>query len=114
MKQQGIDLALSSDGHHQRIHDQRIMAFRLHRPTDNAAGEEVKNHGHMQPVFGSPEMREIAQPFLILAGDDEIQVKDIVGDHRALTFVLWLAGRFGSAHKPFSSCEPGALGSSAA
>lgn len=90
MIKQRIGLAAVPDGHYQRVHDQRCIAFRLHRPADDASGEEVKNHGHVQPAFGGSNIGEVSQPFLVWPVGGELTVKNIIGDHRTLTLVLRL------------------------
>jgi hypothetical protein len=57
--QQRVGLAAPPDGHHQRIHDQRGIAVRLHRLADDAPGEEVQHDGDIELALHCPDVSEV-------------------------------------------------------
>jgi hypothetical protein len=77
MMQQSIRFSASPDRHHQSVGDQLGGHFGLHRPADNAPGEQVDDGGDIKPTLCGPDICEISDPLLVGALRRELSVEHV-------------------------------------
>ena len=91
-------LSATPDRHYQCIGDQLRGHRGIHRPPDNAAGEQVKHHRDIKPALGGPDVGEVRDPFLVGCLGRELAVQQVAGRRRG-----WprpCVGRKASAPRP--------------
>ncbi len=80
--QQRSWLPAPPDGHHQRIRDQLRRLFRLHRPADDKAREEIRQKiisgRNVEPSFGRPDIGEVGDPFAVRLIGRKLPVEHIL------------------------------------
>jgi hypothetical protein len=85
----------SRSGHHQRIHDERGIPFRIDGPANDSPEEKADNDCDMGPAFSGPHVRESGLPPPVPLIGLAFPVKDVVGNHRPFADVLRLTSAFG-------------------
>ena len=75
--QQLTRFATSPKRHDQRIGNQLRRHLLTHRPADNATGEEIEDHGKIQPAFVRPDVCEIGDPALVRRRCVELSIKQV-------------------------------------
>ena len=80
MMQQRVRFAATPDRHDQGIGDQLCRHARVHRPANDATGEQVNDHSHVEPAFRRPDIGEVSDPFAIGGTGFEAAVENIRSD----------------------------------
>ena len=65
------------DSHVQRPDHKIAFHPVAHRPTDNAPGVQIEDHGKIQPAFARPYVADIACPFLIRLFCREVPIQQV-------------------------------------
>ena len=88
MVKQLVWLAAAPKRHHERVHHQLRRHLGLHRPADDAAGEEVQDHSQIEPAFSGVDVGEVGNPFLIRCRGFELAIEYVARDRTLGTNAL--------------------------
>src|SRR4249920_2682301 len=73
MMQQRVRFAATPDRHDQGIGDKLCPHACVHRPANDATGEQVNDYSHVEPAFRRPDIGEVSDPFAIGAGASKLR-----------------------------------------
>jgi hypothetical protein len=113
MMQERVGFAAPPDRHHEGVGDELSRHLGLHRPADNASGEQVNDSGDIEPSLGGPDIGEVCDPLLVRPLGDELPVEKVGSDRRrswATIFRQATATRASAEgvhpHQPLDSMQP--------
>ncbi len=65
MVEQAVRLTSTPNRHEECVRDELRRHLPLHRPADDAPGEQINDGGNVEPSFGGPDGGEVGDPLLI-------------------------------------------------
>src|SRR5471032_509302 len=109
--QKGIRFASSPDCHHQGVRNELRRHGGIHRPTDDAAREQIDYRSHIEPTFGCPNVGEVRDPFTVGRSRLKAPIEHIGGDGGRMPFArIWRQAPPSRARlkrlKPHQSLDP--------
>lgn len=70
------------DGHEDRLDDQLAVLPRTHGPAHHEPRIQIEDDTQVQPVFGSPHIRDIGHPFGVGGGGREVSLQMVAGSSK--------------------------------